>query len=701
MHFRTPSKAMIRLVVVLAVLMGCAGLLFGVPQGHITKYDKAAYASPAMVNFVRPGLTISITSATVATDGTITAHVKFSDPKGLGLDRLGVTTPGAISCSLIAAYIPKGGTQYTAYTTRTQNSTITNKSAIQAGADSGGTWTQTADGEYDYKFGVKLPASADRSLTTTIGAYGRRDLSEFELGMNLSDTVYSFVPATATKVADLPRDVIRTATCNKCHWDMHFHGETGRKSMEVCVLCHQPQTIDPDTGNTVDMPVMTHKIHMGEHLPSVAAGTPYKIIGNAQSVNDYSEIAFPSDIAGSGACQTCHETNRGAKQADNWLTKPNRAACGSCHDDVDFASGKGHVNLPQVSDSQCANCHQPQGEVDFDASIKGAHVVPQQSSLLTGFKWKILKVDDGVAGKAPTVTFAIQDNKDNPLTVAQMARLAFVLGGPTTDYTAFTTGYVSEQVTATSAGLKGGPGTYTYTFTNVIPATAKGTYTIMMEGRRLETVLNGTTKQRSIQYGAQNPSINFSVDGSTVVARRTLVSLDKCNACHTRLALHGENRLSINACIICHNPKENDSARRPAAQAPAETVDMAYMIHRIHGGAEVTAAAGTNYTVYGFGGSKNDFSNVGYPAPLQVCDMCHTGTGHNPPLPRTNSAVATPRYYTNPTGTTAAACGACHQSIDAAAHFQANTTSLGESCGACHSSTSEFSVSKVHAVETR
>ncbi len=69
-----------------------------------------------------------------------------------------------------------------------------------------------------------------------------------------------------------------------------------------------PQTIDPDTGNTVDMPVMTHKIHMGEDLPSVKAGKPYQIIGNSQSVYDYSTVAFPvnQDVP-AGRCEFCHE----------------------------------------------------------------------------------------------------------------------------------------------------------------------------------------------------------------------------------------------------------------------------------------------------------------------------------------------------------------------------------------------------------
>ena len=51
------------------------------------------------------------------------------------------------------------------------------------------------------------------------------------------------------------------------------------------------------------MKVMVHKIHRGENLPSVKAGTPYKIIGHNQSVADYSEVAYPQQI---NRCTTCH-----------------------------------------------------------------------------------------------------------------------------------------------------------------------------------------------------------------------------------------------------------------------------------------------------------------------------------------------------------------------------------------------------------
>ena len=105
-----------------------------------------------------------------------------------------------------------------------------------------------ADGEYIYTFRTKLPANYDKTVTHTIGLYGNRNLTEFDLGTYPYDLTYDFVP-DGSKVT-VTRDVIKTVTCNKCHQDLAAHGTGGRKSMQVCVLCHQPQTIDPDTGHT-------------------------------------------------------------------------------------------------------------------------------------------------------------------------------------------------------------------------------------------------------------------------------------------------------------------------------------------------------------------------------------------------------------------------------------------------------------------
>ena len=66
------------------------------------------------------------------------------------------------------------------------------------------------------------------------------------------------------------------ASCNKCHDPISAHGG-GRKKMTYCVLCHTPQSVNPDTLATADLPVFIHKLHMGSSLPSVKAGQPYQI----------------------------------------------------------------------------------------------------------------------------------------------------------------------------------------------------------------------------------------------------------------------------------------------------------------------------------------------------------------------------------------------------------------------------------------
>ena len=143
------------------------------------------------------------------------------------------------------------------------------------------------------------------------------------------------------------------------------------------------------------------------------------------------------------------------------------------------------------------------------------------------------------------------------------------MSGPTTDYgainfgsgTSATPGYVTESATGATCTS----GACTYTFTHVIPAAATGTYTIGGEARMTVTVLAGTTSSQSVTMGATNPVMNFSVDGSAVTPRRTVVAEANCNHCHVALSLHGGLAQQPEYCVLCHNPSNTDASTRATA----------------------------------------------------------------------------------------------------------------------------------------
>jgi OmcA/MtrC family decaheme c-type cytochrome len=671
-------------------------------------HQRAFFLDPSTVEFVRPGLNITVQSAAIASDGTITATFTVTDPSGLPLDMAGVTTPGTIALSYLAAAIPKGQEQYVSYVTRAATGPVV-ASTNQPAADSGGSTTPLGSGKYTYTFKTKA-TGFDPAVTNTIGIYGSRNLTVFNLGTNYASTTFNFVPNGSPVVTT--RDVIRDASCNRCHDQLSAHGGS-RRGIALCVMCHTPQNIDPDTGNLLDLKVMAHKIHMGSSLPSVIAGTPYQIIGFNNSVNDFSKVVDP---AMAQRCTVCHDQTTKAAQATAYLIKPTRAACGACHDDVNFANGANHPAGPQPDDSRCSTCHIPQGASDFDASITGAHVVPTESSLLSGLVATIQNIGNGTAGSKPVVTFTVKDKKGNGVPLAALGSLSLTMAGPTTDYgytsfgsdTAATPGYVTESATKASCGPDG---TCVYTFTHAVPAGSTGTYAIGLEARRSETVLAGYPNQQTIQYGASNPVSYFSVDGSTVAPRRLVVALNNCNQCHVSLSLHGTLRNNTLYCVMCHNPSNTDAAVRVSATnaadkaLPPQGINFNMLVHRTHFGPNAAADGAKNpYIVVGFGGSHNDLSMTLYPAlsptgatgDTRNCSICHTSSSEAN-LPLGKNQVVDPQGWINPNQAIAGACSGCHTSEAEASHFLANTTSLGESCTVCHSTGAAYAVDQVHA----
>jgi OmcA/MtrC family decaheme c-type cytochrome len=354
---------------------------------------------------------------------------------------------------------------------------------------------------------------------------------------------------------------------------------------------------------------------------------------------------------------------------------------------VNFATGENHADLPQISDNQCAFCHIPQGELEFDVSIIGGHTIDRFSSALPGVVFELLKVDNAAPGEKPTLTFSIKDKAGNPLLASELNRVRPYLVGPTSDYS----WYVREDALSAQASMDG---VHVYTFDTPIPADAKGTYAIGIEGRRLVTLLPGTTKEMTgVRDLALNKVIYFSVDGSPVEPRRTVVALDipnpggpvrGCNSCHAFLALHGGNRNSPELCVVCHSPTEIDDSE----EGPGHGINFALMIHKIHTGEELVA----DYTVEG-----TSFNEVRYPGDRRKCDHCHANDSQQLPLSNKLLQVKDPLGLLNPVGPTTSACTACHGEIYAASHALANTTTLGESCATCHKPEADASVNRVHA----
>jgi len=175
------------------------------------------------------------------------------------------------------------------------------------------------------------------------------------------------------------------------------------------------------------------------------------------------------------------------------------------------------------------------------------------------------------------------------------------------------------------------------------------------------------------------------VDGSKPVARRRVVSKEKCDACHGSLAFHGDARNDPTHCVVCHNPMFTGSG---GTGKPNNTLDFRMMIHRLHTGEELTRP----YVI-----GTNSFNEIAYPGDRRKCDACHVNGSEQLPSPGVKE-VNDPGGYMTSVPPTTAACTSCHDSKPATAHAAVNVDpKFGESCAVCHGPDAEHSVNKVHA----
>jgi OmcA/MtrC family decaheme c-type cytochrome len=615
-----------------------------------------------------PGVTLEITGAELTSERKVAITWEITDRDGNPLDRAGRMTEGAYSPSFVVAYFDPAADQFRSLKTRTETSED-EVTVEQATNDSGGTTTDITLGTYEYVTGLTVPADLPANTVIRVHGYASRTYKGVAY---VGADVYDFALDGSTPEV---RQIVTDAACDTCHGALTAHGR--RRGVDGCVTCHTLQTTDAQTGNTVDMATMVHKIHTGKNLPSLndpetPVGAFYGISGHQGHLYVYGEktasgVVGVSYLRDTRQCDSCHA---GAADADRVFGNPSARACGSCHDD----SWTLTEHLPGKQDSTCSMCHSA-------ASLAAIHRTNVEwaadQGITQGLTVELVSVTNVSAGMSPTVQFKLKNADGADVAPSSMATLSAVFGWP----------MPVPLYNLTGQNLKNaaGPdenGVYTATVAGVLPDTLKDGDTVLVHVD-IRARYNATRDGASLTITeAPKNAFTYVVAGTDAVgeARAYDVPMASCESCHGEignspsLSGHGGQRNTMESCVNCHNPSLTDASVRNDGSDPV-SVDMPLMIHKIHAGETLSQG----YVVFGYGNSVNDFGHIVFTGQLTDCQTCHEGNAWQDPSTR--------------------ACITCHDSPAAAAHAELNTTAAGvEACTVCHAAGSALGADQIHRV---
>ncbi|UCG73595.1 MAG: OmcA/MtrC family decaheme c-type cytochrome [Chromatiales bacterium] len=599
-----------------------------------------------------------------------------------------------------------------------------------------GTLDDNGDGSYQYTFATDVAnvpgVPYDPDLTHRV-SFEIRGL------VPVLNPTYDFQPSSGATTNLFTRKIVKDATCNVCHDQLALHGN-GRFTVDNCMTCHNPGSTDAQSTNTVDMKVMTHKIHFGAELPSVQAGGEYAIWGFRNVKHDYSGVIYPGDILD---CRGCHdEGDQETPDAANWFNVPTMEACGSCHDDVNFETGENHATGISATNNECTICHGGDSQLRADR----VHVNAAREAA-KAFQYNIIDIVDTGAGESPTVSFSVTDPtngdapydilNDEPFTSGQSSLAINIswdtlalnnLGSDSGSASGAPAQPIEIDLLDGSSSDPDGDLVFEATAADAIPLLTEGSGIVAMEGHpAVDLDGDGDNEDRGDRVPATGASDTFAITDGTPQDRAAIVTIEQCNACHVPLSLHGNNRTdNIELCLTCHTSDTTDIRRRGQAGCDSdtcidgkdeETVEFKTMIHAIHAGEERT----NGYVAYAFGGRAADFGEVVFPGNLANCENCHRpGTYYPVGVSALAATIDTGADIDSPFDDlnitpNSAACWGCHDRPEAVSHMTLNggafdaiqqpdgtliSQSAGtviEACDVCHGEGRIADVGEIHA----
>jgi OmcA/MtrC family decaheme c-type cytochrome len=603
-------------------------------------------------------------------------------------------------------------------------------SATRGNTENTGKLVDKGTGEYEYTFVLDVTTNKDPVDPTIVIPFEPTLTTRFSMQLSgtingvalpYTNVVRDFVPAGGP--VTVTKDVVATASCNDCHGELKLHGS--RTEVKYCLVCHNPNTVDVyNKAQTISMAEMTHGIHSA--AKRVADTAPeYKMWDIP-----WGEVTYPQEA---NNCRKCHDGAIAATpQGDNWKKFPNKAACGSCHGKIDFATHKSG----QADNKKCALCHTPEqieadhmsdyktphnpltpaGAYNFTYEIKEATVSANNEPIIT---FRVLK--DGTAmdfGALPadltgspsfliayglpndaSQTAAVIDWNNKGKTAAQPASVS-----------------IANLINGTQGtlGAKDADGYYKATITvatGKFPVGAK-VRAVALQGYYSQKDFGGVV---GVSLGRHTVAAYKAVTGDT--ARRVIVDDAKCEKCHEYFEGHGGNRVRTTlVCAMCHNPNLTSSGRAVAAANlkylvdpyltllknagydatnpltwPEESQNLKDMLHATH----ASAMRAEDFDFVRDRGASGifyyDFAEITFPGILSNCQSCHVaGTYAGVPAgafdstqvisdgtDATTAAVATARTKV-PNATdlvstpVASSCASCHDSKPAVAHMEQN-----------------------------